>query len=277
MHLTYSKKTTLISFLKEHKTVKMNTGYTVQNNTKIAFRDGLPIGIGYLAISFAFGLMATAYDLTILEAVLISAFNLTSAGQLASLPIIAGGGTLIELALTELLINLRYSLMSISLSQRFDKKIKTCDRFYLSFALTDEIFAVAIGRQETLGKKYLLSLILFPYIGWTLGTLLGAVAGNVLPDILVTALGISMYAMFIAIIVPAVKKEKSVALCVLISITFSSLFEFMPLLNKVPDGFVIIISALIASIALALIAPIKDEEELDKPSETEKTGGCVNE
>lgn len=233
----------------------------VNNNTRMGLRDGLPIGLGYLAISFAFGIMATAHGIPVHEAVLISAFNLTSAGQLAALPIIASCGSLVELALTQLVINMRYSLMSISLSQKFDKEIRTRDRFYLSLNITDEMFAVAIGKEQMLGKGYLLSLLLFPYLGWTLGTLLGAVSGNVLPEVLVSALGISMYAMFIAILVPAAKKEMPVALCIALSILISCSFEYIPPLSAVSDGFVIIITALFSSVIFALLFPIKDEAE----------------
>lgn len=227
----------------------------------MGLRDGLPVSLGYLSISFAFGLMATSYGLPVYEAVLISMFNLTSAGQLAALPIIASGGSLIELALTQLLINLRYSLMSISLSQRFDKEIRIRDRLYLSLTLTDEIFAVSIGKNSMLGKKYLLSLVVLPYIGWALGTLLGAVAGNVLPEILATALGVSMYAMFIAILVPAAKASLPVAITVLLSVAVSCLFEYLPALGAIPEGFVIIISAAAVSVLMAILFPLGKNEE----------------
>ncbi len=226
-------------------------------------RDGMPIGLGYFAISFAFGIMATSFGLTIPEAILISALNLTSAGQLASLPIITAGGSLIELALTQILINLRYSLMSISISQKFDKKIGIIDRFYLALTLTDEMFAVSVGKEQQLGKRYLLSLLLFPYLGWTLGTAAGAIAGNILPEIVVTALGVSMYAMFIAIITPTAKQNKPIAICVFISIILSLAFEYVPYISRIPDGFVIIICALVASVAIALFFPIQDEKEAD--------------
>jgi predicted branched-subunit amino acid permease len=189
---------------------------------------------------------------------MISAFCLTSAGQLSSLPIIAAVGAYTELALTQFLINIRYSLMSISLSQNFDRAIKTRDKLYLAFALTDEIFAVAICKGQKLTKKYLLSLLLFPYIGWVLGTLSGAIAGNILPDLLVKALSVSMYAMFIAILVPVIKISKPILACVLSSIALSCLFKYVPVLNKVPGGFVIIIIALAVCIPLALLAPVKD-------------------
>jgi len=230
------------------------------NNINIGLRDGFAIGLGYLAISFAFGIMATGMGLSVLEAVAISAINLTSAGQLAALPIIAGGGSLIELALTQLVINLRYSLMSISLSQSFDKEIKPKHRLWLAFSLTDEIYAVSLGRGEALGKKYMLGILIMPYIGWTLGTLLGAVAGNILPEIVVVALGISMYAMFIAIVVPAARDSLPVALCVVLSLVLSCVFYYVPVIKEIPDGFVIIISAVIAATLFALLFPLKDEE-----------------
>ena len=226
-------------------------------------RDGMPIGIGYFAISFAFGIMAVSYGFSIPEALLISAFNLTSAGQLAALPIIASFGSYIELILTQFLINLRYSLMSISLSQSFDGRIRTKDKLLIAFGVTDEVFAVAIGKRQTLGRKYLFSLLIAPYLGWTLGTLFGALAGNILPELVVTALGVSMYAMFIAIVVPAAKDEKPIFFCILMSVVLSSAFEFIPALSAVPSGFAIIISALIASVTMASLYPIKDEEETE--------------
>lgn len=238
----------------------MDYSTTPLNNTRMALRDGMPIGLGYLAISFAFGLIATAYDLTVAEAVLISAFNLTSAGQLASLPIISSAGSVIELALTQLIINLRYSLMSISLSQNLDKSITLPHRLYLSFTLTDEMFAVATSKHACLGRRYLLTLLLYPFLGWTLGTLLGAIAGNVLPSLLVKALGTSMYAMFIAILVPAAKDKKPVALCILISIVLSCLFEFLPILKRIHEGFIIIICALAVSLTMALLFPLQNED-----------------
>ena len=235
----------------------------ILNNPKMGFHDGLPICLGYFAISFAFGLTAVSYGIPIFETVMISAFNLTSAGQLAALPIIASAGSYVELCLTQLLINLRYSLMSISLSQKFDSKIRTRDKLYLAFALTDEMFAVSVGRPEKLSRRYILSLLLLPFLGWTLGTLCGTVAGNILPAIIVTALGVSMYAMFIAIVVPAAKKSRPILIVVLFSMALSIAFKYIPVLNKVPGGFVIIISALISSIAVSVLFPIDDGEVTD--------------
>lgn len=227
----------------------------------MGLRDGAPIGIVYFAISFAFGLTAVSMGLRVTEALAISVFNLTSAGQIAALPIISAQGSLIELALIQLVINARYSLMSIAIAPKFDKSIRTRDKFILAFSVTDEMFAVAIGKNQILGKKYVYSLMIMPFLGWTLGTLFGAIAGNILPGIIVTALGISMYAMFIAIIVPPAKKSLKITLAILISVLLSCLFEYVSPLAKIPDGFAIIITVLTAASVMALIAPIKDEEK----------------
>ena len=253
----------------------------IMNNPRIALRDGLPIGLGYFAVSFAFGIMAANSNLSILEALFISMFNLTSAGQLAALPIIAGGGGLIELALTQLVINSRYSLMSVSLSQSLDGKIKLRDRLLIALNLTDEMFAVAIGKGMALGRKYLFTLLVLPYLSWSLGTLIGAVAGNILPDIIVSALGVSMYAMFIAIFVPAARASRPITLLVLASIALSALFYYLPLLKAIPSGFVIIICAVACSLIFAIFSPINDEDAntddtgLGQRIEcTSKTGGA---
>lgn len=221
--------------------------------------DGLPICIGYFAVSFAFGISAVQSGLSWLEALLISALNLTSAGQFAGLSIIVSGGTLIEMAISQLVINSRYSLMSVSLSQKLSEKIKLPERMLIAFGNTDEIFGVSISNKEMLGKKYMYGLILTPYFGWSLGTLAGAVLGDILPAVVVSSLGLAIYGMFIAIVVPVIKKEKATALCVLGAILLSCLFRYIPFLSVVPSGFVIIICAVVPSLIFAFAAPIKEE------------------
>lgn len=221
--------------------------------------DGLPICIGYLSVAFAFGIFSIESGLSIAEALLISMTNVTSAGQLAAVPIIASGGTLIELAATQLVINSRYALMSVSLSQRLSKNVRMIDRFIISFVNTDEVFAVAMGQGMSVGRKYLYGLILTPYIGWSVGTLIGAIAGNILPRIIISSLGIAIYGMFVAIVVPEVKKSRPTALCVILAIALSCAFAYIPLLQSVPDGFVIIICAAAASAVFAIVSPIEEE------------------
>lgn len=236
-----------------------------ENNSFLwGIRDGIPICLGYLSVSFAFGIFATSCGLSILEATLTSLFNVTSAGQLAAVPIIASLGSYVELALSQLIINMRYALMSVSLSQKLGKSVSFCDRFPFAFVNTDEVFAVATARPGTVGRRYMYGLIITPVIGWTTGTALGAIAGNILPTIAISALGIAIYAMFVAIVTPGVIAQKSTAVLVLISAILSSVFYFTPYLReKIQSGFVIIICAAAASTLLAIFAPIPDEPEED--------------
>lgn len=180
----------------------------VINSFKKGLKDGLPICIGYFSVSFAFGIFAVENGLSIFQAVIISLTNLTSAGQLAAVPIIAGGGTLIELALSQIVINSRYSLMSVSLSQKLSKRVTFPQKLLISYGNTDEIFAVSVSNDSEVGAKYMLGIILLPVIGWTGGTLCGAIAGNILPAIVTAALGVAIYGMFVAIVVPVAKKKK---------------------------------------------------------------------
>lgn len=231
------------------------------NSFAQGIKDGIPICMGYIAVGFAFGIFSVENGLSAVEALLISMTNVTSAGQLAAVPIIAGGGTLVELAVAQLVINLRYSLMSVSLSQKVGKSVRIIDRFLISFVNTDEVFAVSASKDGLVGRKYLYGVILTPYIGWSAGTLFGAIAGNVLPDVVISSLGVAIYGMFIAIVVPPSKKSKPVALCVLTAIVLSCIFRYVPALGAVPQGFVIIICAVAASALFAVIAPIKTEKE----------------
>lgn len=224
--------------------------------------DGIPICLGYLSVSFAFGIFAVEESgLSVLHTLLISMLCVTSAGQLAAVPIIAGGGGLWELAVSQLVINLRYSLMSISLSQKLDKKVKLPSRLLISFVNTDEVFAVASGQAGAVGKKYMYGLGLLPWIGWSTGTLLGAVAGNILPAIVTESLGVAIYGMFIAIVVPEMKKTRPTALCVAVAVALSVAFYYVPFLGQIPTGFTVIICAVTASVLLAWLAPIKEAED----------------
>lgn len=230
------------------------------NSFKKGIKAGLPICIGYFPVSFAFGIFSVENGLSILQAVLISLTNLTSAGQLASVPIMVGGGTIIELVLSQLVINSRYSLMSISLSQKLSESVKLPHRFLIAFGNTDEIFAVASSNKQKVGTKFMLGLILTPVIGWVSGTLTGAVAGNILPDIVISALGLAIYGMFIAIVVPVIKEEKATALCVGVAVILSCIFYYAPVLKEIPTGFTVIICAVVASALFAFIKPVTVEE-----------------
>ena len=222
-------------------------------------RHGLPIGLGYLSVSFAFGIKAVSDGLLPVQAVLISMTNLTSAGQLAGLPLMVGGASLMEMALTQLIINLRYALMSLSLGQKLDKTMTTLHRMCFAFANTDEIFAVASSQPGAVGKHYLYGLMVMPFAGWTLGTLLGALGGQLLPTALTSALGLALYGMFLAIIIPPSKKSKNVLLVVIGAAVSSCMLRF--LLPTLSGGMRIIICAVAMAGLGAVFFPVEEKEE----------------
>lgn len=223
-------------------------------------RHGVPIAVGYLSVSFAFGIQATNAGLTSLQAILISLMNVTSAGQLAGLNLMVGGAGLIEMALTQLTINLRYALMSLSLSQKLDKTMTLPHRMLLSFCNTDEVFVVASQQPGKVGRAYLYGLTNGPFLGWVLGTALGALAGGLLPASVSAALGIAIYGMFIAIVLPPFRRSKEVRIVLIISVVMSCVISLVPLFKFISGGFRIILCAVTASAIGAWLMPVQDEE-----------------
>ncbi len=231
------------------------------NSFRAGLRDGLPIALGYFPVSFTFGMLAISQGLPAFQAVLISATNLTSAGQFAGLTVIAAGASLLEMALTQLVINLRYALMSLSLSQKLDSRVTLLQRCIVAFGNTDEIFAVASSKPGTIGARYLYGLILGPVLGWTGGTLAGAVASGLLPAMVQSALGVAIYGMFIAIVVPPARQFRPVLAVVLIALALSCGFAWLPVLRQVSAGFAIIFCTVLAAGAGAILFPLEEKEE----------------
>ena len=224
---------------------------------------GIPICLGYISVSFGFGILSVnKAGLSAFMASVISASNLTSAGQKAGIDVIAAGGTIIEMILLQLTINIRYSLMALSLSQKLDKRFSTPHRLLASYGITDEIFAVCSAQKNPITPAYMYGMILVAAVGWIAGTAMGAAAGNLLPASVSTAMEIVLYGMFIAIIIPPAKKQPSVLFVVIMAAALSVVFKYA--LPAVSEGFAIIISAIAASAAAALIFPIKDEEEAEE-------------
>lgn len=230
-------------------------------NFSEGFRDGIPIGLGYLSVSFSFGISAASKGVSWLAATLISMTNLTSAGQVAGLTIIAAAGTLLEMALAQLVINMRYALMSLSLSQKLDGSFTLPHRFLASFGITDEIFATASSKRGDITPSYMYGLILLPFLCWSTGTLLGGIAGSIMPDILRNSLGIAIYGMFIAIFIPPARKSVGVLATVTAAASLSCCFRYIPLFSGLSSGFSVIICTLAASAAGALIFPRKEADE----------------
>ena len=228
------------------------------NAFRRGFHQGIPIGLGYFSVSISFGILAVSYGFTWWQAVLISMLTVTSAGQFAGINTMVHPGQYIAMLVSQLTINIRYSMMSVSLSQKVDKSFGKAARWLLGFFITDEIFAVAAAERDVT-KPFLAGLAVMPYIGWTLGTLTGALVGNILPQRLMNALCIALYGMFIAIVVPVAKKEKPVLLVVGLAIGLSCLFTWVPGLNTIPSGISVSLCAIAAAAAGAALMPVKED------------------
>lgn len=224
---------------------------------KAGLKDGIPIGLGYLAVSFTFGIMAKGAGLTTLEAVVLSFTNLTSAGQFAGLGIITAGSSLVEMAMAQLIINLRYCLMSCSLSQKLDSHMPFFHRFLMSYGVTDEIFGVSVCKSGVLSPYFSYGLMAMAVPGWTIGTLLGAVSGSLLPARLLSALNVALYGMFLAVVIPPARENKVLRMVILVSMALSFLFTQIPVLRDISSGFKIIILTFIVAGSAAVLFPCK--------------------
>ena len=223
-------------------------------------KAGMPVCVGYFSVSFGFGAMAIAQGLSIWQAILISASNLTSAGQFAGLTVIAAGAAILEMILTQVVINSRYALMSLALGQRLGQNVGTLQRLAVAFFNTDEVFALGMSRGKNLTPAFFVGAGTVAAIGWTSGTALGAVAGSLLPVSVRMALGVMLYGMFVAIVVPQAREEKPILISVILALIFSCLFTWVPYLNQVSGGLAIVICTVLAAALCAALFPVHDEE-----------------
>ncbi|MBO4767785.1 MAG: AzlC family ABC transporter permease [Lachnospiraceae bacterium] len=240
----------------------MTIEQTAETSRRREYREGLrhgfPIACGYFFVSFTFGILGASLGFRWWESTLISMTNLTSAGQIAGVKTIAAGGSMFELALSQFIINLRYSLMGISLSQNMSEDVNGSKRALLGFGITDEIYGVAASRKTPVTTVYFLGLMTLPYIGWSLGTLFGAILGDVLPATVTEVMSLAIYGMFIAIVVPAAKESRRVLFVVILAAAVSCMMYYMPVLKEVSVGFAIIVSAVAAAAVGAWLFPPED-------------------
>ena len=227
------------------------------NSFSRGLKAGIPIGLGYFSVSISFGILAISGGFTWWQALLISMTTVTSAGQFAGIGIMMLPGQYFAMLISQLTINVRYSMMAISLSQKVDNSFGKAARWLLGFFITDEIFAVAVA-EPRLSRSFLSGLAVLPYVGWALGTLTGAVVGSILPQSLLNALCIALYGMFTAIVVPVAKQERPVLLVVLLAMALSCLFTWVPGLNMVSTGIAVSICAIAAAAVGAALFPVKE-------------------
>jgi len=238
---------------------KSDSAYSRQlDDFAYGLKQGIPIALGYVPVSFTFGLMAVGGGIPGWVAVLISLTNLTSAGQFAGTNLIISGKPLFEIALTTFVINIRYLLMSLSLSQRIAPQTSLLEKCIMSFGITDETFTVASLEKRDISFAYMIGLVSCPYWGWALGTAMGAAISSVLPAGIQNSMGIALYAMFIALIIPNSKKSKAAMVVTLVAIAISSLFTWAPHLKQISSGWSIIIATIAACLIGAVLFPRED-------------------
>lgn len=240
---------------------------------KKGLKDGIPIAAGYFAVSFALGITAKKAGLEPWQAAVMSFAMLASAGEFAVITIIASCGSYLSMFLTTIIVNLRYLLMSCSLSQKVEPEEKLFHRFLISYSVTDEIFGIASNVNGRLNPFYNYGATTISSPAWTIGTFLGALVGAILPPVLENSLGVALYGMFLAIVIPGARKDKVIALIVATSFALSFAFSKIPYICNISGGMkIIILTVLIASV-FAAIFPIKDEEKNEVKEEVKEKNG----
>ncbi len=228
---------------------------------KEGIRDGIPICLGYFSVSMAYGMTAVLSGLPLSAAVIISLTNLTSAGQFAGTNLILAGGSYLEMAMTMLIINIRYFLMSLSMSQKVEDKMTGGQRLAVSFGITDEIFAVAMQHPKALSAAYMAGLITGPVLGWSGGTLFGGAVTKLLPASISNALGIALYGMFIAVVIPAAKENRAVLFTAVLAAVLSMICYYTKALAFLSGGWSIILITILACTAAAILFPVREDGE----------------
>ncbi len=225
-------------------------------------RHGVPIGLGYFAVAFTLGITAKNVGLTPLQSALMSFTMHASAGEVAALTVIAAGSGYIEMAITQLVINLRYLLMSCALSQKVSEKLWFPHRFFISYFITDEIFGISSTVTGDLNPWYTYGAACVASPGWVLGTFLGAVVGNILPANVASAMNVALYGMFLAVIIPPARKNKVIAVIVVTSMLASSALTLLAEVLPLSSGMrILILTVLIAGIA-AYVHPVEERGEI---------------
>lgn len=244
-----------------------------KNNQKVileGLRAGLPIGLGYFAVSFSLGIIAKSANVSPFQCFITSFFNHASAGEYAIFTCIRDNVTYLEIALMVFIANIRYVLMSCALSQRINGNDSMLKRFMYGFTITDEIFAVEIGRKGYLQIEYTLTVFFTATLMWSCGTTVGCLAGSILPARAVSALSVALYGMFLAIIIPPARRQKIIGGIIIACFICSYLASELPVLRDISSGTrTIILTVVIASIC-AVMFPVKGELSSEKINDSKE-------
>lgn len=230
-------------------------------------RDGVPIALGYLAVSFSLGIAARKVGLDAVQGFFASLFNNASAGEYAGFAVIGAGGSLLEMAVVMLVANARYLLMSCSMAQRFSPDTPIIHRVLVGFDLTDELFGIAVARPGEVDPYYSYGVMVVALPGWAFGGMAGVIAGSVLPERVVSALSVALFGMFLAIIIPPARKSRVVAGLVLASFATSALFAWAPLLSGLSEGVRTIILTVALSALAAALFPVDEKDAGEKDTD----------
>lgn len=246
----------------------MENTYSLKSaHNKTAFaeglKDGVPIALAYLAVSFSLGIAAKNVGFTPWQGFVVSTLCAASAGEYIGFTMVAAGATLMETAIATLITNARYMLMSCAMSQRTDPKMPFFHRILVGQYITDELFGIAIARKGTLNPFYSYGAIAIAVPAWSIGTALGVVAGNIMPLSLASAFSVALYGMFIAIIIAPARKDKVVALVVVASFVLSSVGAYLPLFAEIADGTKTMVVTVVVAAVAAVLFPHEDEQEAE--------------
>lgn len=228
------------------------------------FRDGIPIGLGYLAVSFSLGIAARNVGLNAFQGFLMSLLNNASAGEYAGLTVIAANSPYLEIAIVTLITNARYLLMSCAMSQRLSPQLSLGHRLLMSYDITDELFGIAISQPGTLNPYYTYGSVIAPLPGWAVGTALGVIAGNIMPDRMVSALSVALFGMFLAVIIPPAKQNKVVGVLIILAFISSFAATCLPWISSLSDGTRTIILTVVLSAGAAILFPVPVKDDASK-------------
>ncbi len=230
----------------------------------LGLSHGIPIMLGYLAVSFALGITARNAGLSAVQAGIASLTNMASAGEYAGFQVIRERSGLVEAALMTLIANARYLLMSCALSQKLASDLKTRHRLLLGMTVTDEMFALSVAQPGKLNPWYPYGMFTVAAAGWTAGTMLGVVVGNALPARIVGALSVSLFGMFLAAIIPQARKNRFILGLIVVSMGLSGLCAILPGISSLSSGMRVILLTVLLSTGAALIRPVKEEDGHDE-------------
>ena len=224
-------------------------------------RDGIPIGLGYLAVAFSLGIAAKNAGLNAFQGFVMSWLGMASAGEYAAITVIASNAPYLEMAVITLVTNSRYLLMSFALSQRLSPDLGMGHRLLIGYSVTDELFGIAIAQPKPLDPKYSYGSYFVAIPSWAIGTALGITAGNILPVRVVSALSVSLFGMFLAVIIPPAKKDRVIMLFVILSFALSFLLQKIGVFSSLSAGGRTIILTVVLSTAAAALFPVREEED----------------